>query len=173
MRHHLRSARISTQRNSRRLLLFALLVWIAVLSQHIHSQTITQTITPQEKPMKHYVLLFHTSRTLTPEELKQRAVEIAAWVKQVTDMGITLDPHSLGETAATFSAEGSKAVSRNGSNGLIDPTLSNIVFFDSSSKDQAVDIARIHPGLRYGVTVEVREWTSPRQAVATQAAARP
>ena len=126
--------------------------------------------------MKHYVLLFHTSRTLTPEELKQRAVEIAAWVKQVTDMGIALDPHSLGETAATFSAEGSKAVSRNGSNGsngLIDPTLSNIVFFDSSSKDQAVDIARMHPGLHYGVTVEVREWTSPRQSAATQTAARP
>lgn len=108
--------------------------------------------------MKHYVLLFHTSRTLTPEELQQRGVEIAAWVKQVTDMGITLDPHSLGETAATFSAERSPVISRNGSS---DPTLSNIVFFDSSSRDQAVDIARIHPGLHYGVTVEVREWTSP------------
>jgi hypothetical protein len=120
--------------------------------------------------MKHYALLFHISRTLTPEEQKQRGVEIAAWVKQVTDMGITLDPHSLGETAATFSADGSKIVSRNGS---IDPSLSNIVFFDSSSKDQAVDIARMHPGLHYGVTVEVREWTSPRQTAASQASARP
>jgi hypothetical protein len=131
----------------------------------MHSQT-----TSQEKPMKHYALLFHTSRTLTPEELKQRSVEIAAWVKRITDMGITLDPRSLGETAATFSSEGNKAVSRNGSS---DPTLSNIVFFDSSSKDQAVDIARMHPGLHYGVTVEVREWTSPRQLVASQTAARP
>jgi hypothetical protein len=126
--------------------------------------------------MKHYVLLFHTSRTLTPEELKQRGVEIAAWVKQVTDMGIALDPHSLGETAATFSPEGNKVGSRNGSNGSngsSDPTLSNIVFFDSSSRDQAVDIARMHPGLHYGVTVEVREWTSPRQTAASQTAARP
>jgi hypothetical protein len=120
--------------------------------------------------MKHYALLFHTSRTLTPEELKQRGVQIAAWVKQVTDMGITLDPRSLGETAATFSAEESNVVSRSGSS---DPTLSNIVFFDSSSRDQAVDIARRHPGLHYGVTVEVREWTSPRQTVASHTASRP
>jgi hypothetical protein len=24
-----------------------------------------------------------------------------------------------------------------------------------------MEVARIHPGLHYGVTVEVREWTSP------------
>jgi hypothetical protein len=115
--------------------------------------------------MKHYALLFHTStsRTLTAEEQKQRAVEIAAWVERVTKMGITLDPRALGETATTLSAKGSEVVLSNGSS---DPTLSFIVFFDSPTKDQAVDIARIHPGLHYGVTVEVREWTSPRQTAA-------
>jgi hypothetical protein len=113
--------------------------------------------------MKHYALIFHSTRTLTPEELKQRQVEIAAWVKRVTDIGITLDPRSLGETAATLSAEGNEVVSHEGSS---DPTLSTIVFFDSPSRDQAVNIARIHPGLRYGVTVEVREWTSPRETAA-------
>jgi hypothetical protein len=167
MKPPLRSARISARRNARSRFSFALFVFsFAVLFEPLYSQTTSQ----QEKTMKHYALLFHTSRTLTPEEQKQRGVEIAAWVKQVTDMGITLDPHSLGETAATFSADGSKIVSRNGS---IDPSLSNIVFFDSSSKDQAVDIARMHPGLHYGVTVEVREWTSPRQTAASQASARP
>jgi len=113
--------------------------------------------------MKHYALLFHTSRTLSPGEVKQRGVEITAWVKQVTEMGITLDPRALGETAATFSGKGTEVIPGNGS---IDPTLSNLVFFDSPTKDQAVDIARIHPGLHYGVTVEVREWTSPRQPTA-------
>jgi hypothetical protein len=33
-----------------------------------------------------------------------------------------------------------------------------IVFFD----------ARMHPGPRYGVAVKLREWTSPRQTLATQ-----
>ena len=113
--------------------------------------------------MKHYALVFHTSRTLTPEEQKQRGVEITAWVKQVTDMGVTLDPRALVETVANFSVEGERIVSHEGSS---DPTFRNLVFFDSASRDQAATIARIHPGLHYGVTVEVREWTSPRQATA-------
>jgi hypothetical protein len=114
-------------------------------------------------PLKHYALLFHTTRALTPEELKQRADEIGFYVKQVTDRGITLDPRSLGETAGTFYGEGNEVVSRKESS---DPTLSNILFFDSPSRDQAVDMARTHPGLRYGVTVELREWTSPRETPA-------
>ncbi|MCU1274407.1 MAG: hypothetical protein JWO48_1838 [Bryobacterales bacterium] len=113
--------------------------------------------------MKHYALLFHATRALTPEEVKQRAVEIAAWVQQVTEIGITLDPRSLGETATTFAVKGNDVVSRTGSN---DPTLSTIVFFDSQSSDQASNIARKHPGMHYGVTVELREWTSPRETAA-------
>jgi hypothetical protein len=115
--------------------------------------------------MKHYALIFHTNanRTLTPKELQQRQVEITAWAKQVTDMGVTLDPRALGETAANFSVQGDKIVSHEGSS---DPTFRNLVFFDSASRDQAVTIARIHPGLHYGSTVEVREWTDPRQIAA-------
>jgi len=112
--------------------------------------------------MKHYALIFHPTRTLTPEEQKRRAADIAVWVKTVTDMGITLDPRNFGETVANFSLEENKVVARNGSSN---PTALTIVFFDSPSRDQAVDIARVHPGLHYGVTVEVREWVSPREIV--------
>lgn len=109
--------------------------------------------------MKHYALIFQATRTLTPEEQKQRAVDIAGWVKKVTDIGITLDPRNFGDTLAAFAVEDGNVVSRNGSGG---PKIATIVFFDSPSSEQAVDIARIHPGLHYGVIVEVREWTSPR-----------
>ena len=113
--------------------------------------------------MKHFALIFRSTRTLNPEELKQRAVDIAAWVKRVTEMGLALDPRNLGARAANFSSEGNEVVSREGSS---DPALNTIVFFDSPSIEQAVEIARIHPGLNYGVTVEVREWTSPREIAA-------
>ena len=160
MRPLIRSARIPFS--------FALLLSLAILTPLLHSEPAL----PQEKPMKHYALLFHpsTSRILTPEEQKQRTVEIAAWAERVTKMGITIDPRGLGETATTLSGKGSEVALSNGSS---DPTLTFIVFFDSPTKDQAVDIARIHPGLHYGVTVEVREWTSPRQASSQQPAARP
>jgi hypothetical protein len=115
--------------------------------------------------MKHYALIFHISsnRTLTPKEQQERQVEITAWAKQVTDMGVALDPRALGATAANFSAEGDKIVDHAAST---DPTFRNLVFFDSASRDQAVNIARLHPGLHYGSTVELREWTDPRQAAA-------
>jgi hypothetical protein len=135
------------------------LLCIFILCRNIEAQNAS----PQERPMKHYALLFHTSRTLTADEQKQRAADIAAWVKSVTEMGVALDPRSLGETAANFSTERGEIVSRNGSG---DPTFSNIVFFDCSSREQAVEIARRHPGLKYGVTVEVRQWTSPREIAA-------
>jgi hypothetical protein len=124
------------------------------------AHTIAQTAARQEKPMKHYALIFQATRTLTPEEQKQRSVDIAAWVKKVTDMGIILDPRNFGDTLASFALEDSKVVARNGAGG---PKPATIVFFDAPTSEQAVDIARIHPGLHYGVTVEVREWTSPRE----------
>jgi hypothetical protein len=37
------------------------------------------------------------------------------------------------------------------------------LIFDAPSQDHAVEIARIHPGLHYGVTIELRDWTSPRE----------
>jgi hypothetical protein len=118
-----------------------------------------------EATKQHYALVFYAGRALSPEELKQREVAIAAWVEQVTGMGIWLDPRSLARTAATFSAEGDQGIARKEPN---EPTLSTIVFFDSPSGEQALKIAGMHPGVKYGATLEVREWTSPREAAAKQ-----
>ena len=101
--------------------------------------------------MKHYALIFQPTRTVTSEEQKQRGVDIAAWVKKVTDMGITLDPRNFTDTLATFALEDSQVVSRNGSSG---PKPATIVFFDSPSsvKALAVSLAR---GIRIGSPVAV------------------
>ena len=161
MRSPNRTTRISTLPHAECRLSFALLACLAVLIQPLHSQPPT----PKEKPMKHYALIFHTNanRPLTPKEHQQRQAEIAAWAKQVTDMGVALDPRALGDTAANLSLEGDKIVDHQDSS---DPTFRNLVFFDSASKDQALHIARTHPGLHFGSTVEVREWTDPRQTPA-------
>jgi hypothetical protein len=136
----------------------ALLACLAIVIQPLHSQSPN----PQEKPMKHYALIFHVSstRTLTPQQRQQRQAEITAWAQQVAAMGVALDPRALGDTAANLSLEGDRIVDHQEST---DPTFRNLVFFDSPSTDQAIQIARLHPGLHYGATVEVREWTDPRQ----------
>ena len=111
--------------------------------------------------MKHYALIFHATRALTADEQKQRAIEISAWVKKVTEMGIELDPRNFGESLASLSSSGGEIISGLGPS---DPKLVTIVYFDSPSGEQAVEIARIHPALHYGVKVEVREWSTPRVA---------
>lgn len=108
--------------------------------------------------MHHYVLIFRPTRALTAEELKQRAVEIPIWVKRVSDMGITIDPKALSASAVRLSQQNGSVVTQEGS---ADPTLTNLVFFDAAGEEQAIEVARIHPGLHYGVDVEVREWTFP------------
>lgn len=104
--------------------------------------------------MQHYALLFRTTRALTPEEQKQRPGDIAAWIKQVAEMGITLAPHTLEETVLAIPANGSDQ------SAASDAALSNIVLFDATP-EQAIQIARAHPAPHYGVHLELRQWTTP------------
>lgn len=115
--------------------------------------------------MMNFVLIFRSTRAFSPEEIKQRPIDIANWVKQVIAMGITLDPRNLDKVEANFSAQNGTVVSHEGSN---DPTLATMVFFDSTDVEKAVEIARMHPALRYGVTVELRQWSSPRVPLVNQ-----
>lgn len=109
--------------------------------------------------MKHYALIFYPSGTLTSEQLKQRQIEILQWVKDVKSMGIDIDPRAFATPLARLSPPESETISGNQKVGYM---FSNIVFFDATSEEQAMRVAKTHPGLRYGTTVEVREWTSPR-----------
>jgi hypothetical protein len=160
MRDHWRNQPDSVRRAIRSLFWLALLV-CSFLSQPLPAQTSAS----QEKPVHHYVLIFRPTRKLTADELKQRAVEIPLWVQRVTDMGIKLDPKALGEFAVRFSQQDGTVVTHDGS---ADPSLTNLVFFDAPGQEQAIEVARIHPGLHYAVTVELREWTSPVPAPARQ-----
>ncbi|HSZ18138.1 MAG TPA: hypothetical protein VK764_13625 [Terracidiphilus sp.] len=111
--------------------------------------------------MQHYVLIFRTSRALTPAELKQRPAEIQLWVKHVTSMGIAIDPKALGPFAIRFTQQNGTLQSQE---DPADPALVNFVFFDAPTEAEAVEVARSHPGLRYGVSVELRNWTTPGPA---------
>src|SRR5260370_31202051 len=105
------------------------LCWISLIVCSFLSEPLSsQTVGSQETHMHHYVLIFRPTRTLTADELKQRAVDIPAWVKRVTDMGITLDPKALGEFALRLSQHDGTLLTHH---GTADPTLTNLVFFDA------------------------------------------
>ena len=45
-----------------------------------------------------------------------------------------------------------------------DGTVVALNFIEATDISEAVSIAKTHPGLRYGVRIEVRSWMDPRPA---------
>jgi hypothetical protein len=108
--------------------------------------------------MHHYVMIFRTTRPFIAEEQQTRASDIQHWVAQVISMGIQLDPRNLGHTVANLSQVDGSTVSHT---DLADPSLVTMVYFDAPDNAKALEVARIHPSPRYGVTLELREWSTP------------
>ena len=100
-----------------------------------------------------FVFIFRQgSRKLTEDEQKQRTEEVREWAfKQVKD-GRGLDPRILGEESLRL-GDGSVAIER---------SVIALNFIEASDFSEAVKVAETHPGLRYGVNIEVRPWVDPR-----------
>jgi hypothetical protein len=93
--------------------------------------------------MKHYALIFYPSHTLTPEEVKQRQIEILEWAKDVTSMGIDLDPRALGSPLARLAPSGGDAASADEGAGA---AFTNIVFSTLQAKSRPCAWRRRIPG---------------------------
>jgi hypothetical protein len=131
---------------------------VAILLAIFFAATWETAVRAQERPMQHFVLIFRSTRTLTPDELHRRAGDLREWISKVSSMGVTLNPRSLDRRALHISIAQDKLVEIQQS---IDPPLIAMVFFDAADWAQAEKIARLHPGPRYGADLELREWTTP------------
>ncbi|HET8948825.1 MAG TPA: hypothetical protein VFQ07_17735 [Candidatus Polarisedimenticolia bacterium] len=118
--------------------------------------------------MKHFVLLFRQGPVPLPEaEQKVRADAIVAWDERQDDSGHQVEDRTLRDVRAWIGSDLAPASGSAGS-GLApasgpadDGALSSILFFEARDMAEAVEIARSHPALRYGATVEVRAWSPP------------
>ena len=72
-------------------------------------------------------------------------------LKQVKD-GRGLDPRVLGEESVRL-GNGSIAIER---------SVIALNFIEATDFSEGVKVAETHPGLRYGVNIEVRPWVDPR-----------
>ena len=109
------------------------------------------TALAQAEPMKQFVMIFRQPKPLTEAELKQRTEETRAWARDQNAAGHKLDPHIL--------APESHWIGPDGAGGPAPVTA--LLFFEARDIDQAVEVARMHPAVRYGVSVEVRPWAPP------------
>jgi len=103
---------------------------------------------------KPFVFIFHKgSRNLSEEEEKRRTGEVRAWALQQIKEGRGLEPRILGDESVRL--EGTSASAN-------DPLVIAFNFIEAADFSEAVTIAKTHPGLRYGVSIEVRPWSDPR-----------
>lgn len=108
--------------------------------------------------MNRYMMLFRGTRALTESELEQRGIAIQEWVAMVRQRGINLDPRILDQTVGTYSQKNGTVTSEAVSS---DAALTAVVSFDAADDETAGAIAEAHPGLHYGVVVELRRWLPP------------
>jgi hypothetical protein len=125
------------------------------------SASVPNTTLPAEKhevAMKQqFVFLFRRgSRTLSAEEQSQLSLEIRAWAKQWIEEGYNLDPRALSQESLWVTPDDA---------GKGERPVTNLLFLTAKDFDDAVRIAKTHPGARYGTEIEVRAWAAPNQTV--------
>jgi hypothetical protein len=109
--------------------------------------------------MKKFAFFFRQSRQLSEAEQKQRTAEVVGWMKQQIAEGRKLEPRVLDpEHESVISEEHRDDVQP------IAEAHWSINFLEAKDFEEAVEIATTHPGLRYGVSIEVRPWTNPLAA---------
>jgi len=106
---------------------------------------------------KSFVFIFRQgSARLSDEEQKQRTEEVRGWALEQIKHGRNLEPRMLGDESYRLGVD-----ARDKSD---DGTVVALNFIDATDINEAVSIAKTHPGLRYGVRIEVRSWMNPRSA---------
>ena|SRR5215831_7635059 len=106
---------------------------------------------------KHFVFIFRQGPArFSDEEQERRTEEVRHWALEQIKQGRNLEPRTLGDESHRLGED-----ARNEGGGGIVVALN---FIEATDISEAVSIAKTHPGLRYGVRIEVRSWMDPRPA---------
>lgn len=108
--------------------------------------------------MQPYVIIFYQgAQPLTAADLKDRAAATRVWAATQNAAGHNLEPRILGPERQWCQPDGRVGPTAPAENSLVTALL----FLQASDLTQAVNVARSHPALRYGASVEVRPWAPP------------
>ncbi|HEV8578932.1 MAG TPA: hypothetical protein VGX68_07585 [Thermoanaerobaculia bacterium] len=133
-------------------------ILLAVIALALSGAGLRGQTEESNQPMKPFVIIFRQGpRQLTEADLKKRTEETRAWARQQNAAGHKLDPHILAPEGQRIEPDGSGGPVAATSAG----SITALLFLEARDLAQAVDVARAHPGLRYGASVEVRPWAPP------------
>jgi hypothetical protein len=108
----------------------------------------------------HYLLLFRntgseTHAHLSPEERQQLMVRWNAWYEGLRAKGKAVDGRPLELESRVVSGTGGERVT-DGPFSETKEAIGGYVMLLVSGLDEATEIARLHPGLEFGLIIEVR-----------------
>jgi hypothetical protein len=108
--------------------------------------------------MKQFVLLFRQSPvTLSNADQSRRRDEVRNWALRQRADGRALDGRILEDESHTILPNADLSATKPDH----ESPLTAIAFLEATSFQEAVEIAQTHPGVNYGVSVEVRGWSLP------------
>ncbi len=109
--------------------------------------------------MNTFAILFRQGpRTLTESELRDRTAATRIWAARQNAAGHRLDPRILGPEQERIELDTSGQPVVAGGRAEI---VTAVLFLEAGDLAEAAAVARQHPALRYGASVEVRPWTPP------------
>lgn len=104
-----------------------------------------------------FVLIFRKShKRFTEAEQKRGIEEGRAWGARLLSEDRTLEVRQLGKEDHHIGPDGESSRSSVG-----EWPITAAVFFEASDFTEGVKIAETHPGVHYGMSIEVRPWTPP------------
>lgn len=108
--------------------------------------------------MQQYVIIFYQgAQPPTTADLNERATAMRVWAATQNAAGHNLEPRILGPEGYGCQSDGSVDALSPAATG----SVTALLFLQANDLLQAVDVARTHPALRYGIRVEVRPWAPP------------
>jgi hypothetical protein len=131
------------------------------MAQQTSASGAMATQTSQGVAMKQFVLIFRQGSTgpVSPEERAKRSAEILTWARKWIGEGYSFDPRQLGQESYRIAPDGE-------GDGSGERSVVNLLFLNAKDFDDAVRIAKTHPGVHFGTHIEVRAWTAPGPPVA-------
>ncbi|EDY16054.1 DGPFAETKE family protein [Chthoniobacter flavus Ellin428] len=110
-----------------------------------------------------YLLLFRNTQwydaEYSREDLQQIIDSVTAWFARLENEGKFVTGQPLNERAAIISGENGRSVT-DGPFAEAKEAIGGYVVLNVNSMEEAIEVARTNPMLKYGLTTEVRELAS-------------
>ena len=103
--------------------------------------------------MQDFVLIFRLTRALSNADRAELTDQTRGWARTSNHAGHLLEPRMLGSDKSVLGPSGDALC------GSI--LLTALLFLKARDRDDAMSIAAGHPGLQYGASIEVRDWSGP------------